>query len=158
MSTPTTADEWADEFGKLRLSGPAAVNAWLGVPLVIASLLGLLWAMPVPAAVSRGSPVINLATLWVMATFVYYCILSIRLALGGLLFLIAATTPAAWVDQAGLPLGSLAAAVFVPAFAWQLVETRRATGRWLLARNLQYLMLGPIWLLRAAYRQAGVGY
>jgi hypothetical protein len=36
--------------------------------------------------------------------------------------------------------------------------TRRATGSACVIRNLQYLMLGPVWLLRAAFRRAGVAY
>jgi len=152
------ADEWADKYGELRRSGPGATSAWLGIPLAVAALIGLLWSVPVPAALGQVSPAINCATLFLMATFVYYCILSIPLALGGLVFLIATAVPGAWLARAGLPLLPAAAAVFVTAFAWQLVETRRGAGRILLTRNLQYLMLGPIWLLRAAYRRVGLEY
>lgn len=158
MTTPTTADDWADQFGNLRVSGAAAPGAWLGIPLVVVCLLGMLWSVPVPEVLARGSSIVNGATLWVMATFVYYCILSIRIALTGLVFLMAATLPSAWLEQAGLPLWPLASGVFVPAFAWQLIETRRATGRLLILRNLQYLMLGPVWLIRAAYRQLDIAY
>lgn len=158
LTAPTTADDWADLFGNLRTSGATAPSAWLGIPLVIVCLLGMLWSLPVPEALGRGSPIVNGATLWVMTSFVYYCILSIRLALAGLVFLIAATIPGAWLELAGLPLWPLASSVFVPAFAWQLVETRRATGRLRIARNLQYLMLGPVWLIRAAYHRLGIDY
>jgi uncharacterized membrane protein YGL010W len=156
MSTPTTLDEWADRFGALRARGPGSVSAWLGIPLVVVSLIGLLWTIPVPETLRAASPAINYATLFIMAAFVYYCILSISLALGGLVLLIAATVPSLWLTQAGLPLARVALAVFVVAFAWQLLETRQATGRLLVLRNLQYLMLGPIWLLRAAYRSFGL--
>ena len=155
---PSTADDWADEFGALRNSGPAAPSACIGIPLVVTSLLAMLWSAPIPASLAATSPVINAATLFVVATFVYYCILSIRLALGGLIFLICAISPGAWLDHAGLSLWPMAPAVFVTAFSWQLVETRRATGRLHALRTLQYVMLGPIWLLRAAYRRAGLGY
>jgi uncharacterized membrane protein YGL010W len=158
MNAHTTVDDWADEFGRLRSSGPQAVAAWLGIPLVIASLLGLLWIAPAPTVLTDASPAINLATLFIMAAFVYYCILSIRLALGGLVFLLAAATPSALLEHASVPTGLLAGAVFAASFAWQLLETRRATGRFEILRNLQYVMLGPIWLLRAVFRRAGVEY
>ena len=158
MSFPSTADEWADRFGHLRRSGPGALSAWVGIPLVVSALLGMLWVAPVPAILAEASPVINPATLTIMATFVYYCILSIRLAIGGLLFLIAAALPSAWLEQAGMPVWLLASAVFTVAFAWQLVETLRATGQLLVLSNLQYVMLGPVWLLRALYRRLGIPY
>lgn len=156
MSSPTTLDEWADRYGALRARGPGSVSAWLGIPLAVVSLIGLLWAIPVPETLRAASPAINYATLFIMATFVYYCILSISLGLGGLVLLAAATVPSVWLTQAGLPVACLAFAVFVVAFVWQLLETRQATGRLLVLRNLQYLMLGPIWLLRAAYRSVGL--
>jgi hypothetical protein len=155
---PITADDWADRFGELRERGALAPSAWLGIPLVVMSLIGILWSVPVPAILRASSPVINYGTLFVMATFVYYCILSLRLALGGLFFLIAVSTPSAWLAQAGQPLWPIASGVFVLAFCWQLIETWHATGRMLIGRNLQYLMLGPIWLLRAAYRGVGIAY
>lgn len=158
MTAPATTDEWADEFGQLRASGPTALSAWIGIPIVIASLLGMLWAAPLPAILREASPAINAATLLMMAAFVYYCILSIPLAIGGLLFLVAAAVPSAWLEQAGFRVWPVASAVFAPAFAWQLVETWRASGRLQLVNNLQYVMLGPVWLLRALYRRVGVDY
>ena len=158
MSAPATADEWADQFGRLRATGPSAPSAWLGIPLVITGLIGLLWILPVPAVLSAASPVINMATLFMMASFVYYCILSIPLAIGGLILLMAAAIPSAWLEHAGTPLAPAAGSVFIIAFAWQLSECVRATGRLQVLRNLQYVMLGPIWLLRACYRRAGLGY
>lgn len=158
MNLPTTADDWADRFGELRHRGALAPSAWLGIPLVVMSLIGMLWSLPVPPGLRAGIPVLNYGTLFVMATFVYYCILSLRLAFGGLLFLVAASVPSAWLSRAGLPLWTIASGVFVPAFCWQLIETWLANGRMLILRNLQYLMLGPIWLLRAVYRGAGIAY
>ena len=158
MNLTSIADGWADRYGELRISGPGAACAWLGIPLVIASLIGMVWSIPVPAALSLGTPVINFATLFLMTTFVYYCILSLPLAFGGLLFLFAAAAPSLWFTATGWPLWQVASAVFGPAFCWQLVETRRATGRLLIVRNLQYLMLGPIWLLRALFRRFGIAY
>ena len=156
MSPATILDEWADRYGRLRRGGLRDTSAWLGIPLIVMALIGMLWALPVPETLSDASPAINYATLFIMATFVYYCILSISLGLGGLVLLIAATVPSVWLTQAGLPVARVASAVFIVAFAWQLVETRQATGRLLVIRNLQYLMLGPIWLLRAAYRTFGL--
>ena len=158
MRGPITADEWADKYGELKASGPGAPSAWLGMPLVVASLIGMLWSLPVPDMLSAGSPAVNFGSLFVMASFVYYCILSLRLALVGLLFLLILAIPSSWIAQSGLPLWPIASAVFAPALAWQLIETRRATGHMLLLRNLQYLMLGPIWLFRAAFRRIGLAY
>jgi uncharacterized membrane protein YGL010W len=157
-SAPLTADDWADRFGELRLTGAGAVSAWLGIPLVVAALVGMLWAAPIPSALHAGSPGINAATMFLMATFVYYCVLSIRLALGALALLVVVALPSAWLAGAGLPVWPIASAVFAPAFCWQLLETKRATGSLRVLANLQYLMLGPFWLTREAFRRLGLAY
>lgn len=158
MSSERSLDEWADKYGALRAGGPGRVNAWLGIPLIVGSLLGILWAAPVPAVLRDASPAINYATLFLMATFVYYCILSISLGFGGFLFLLLAVIPSVLITNAALPLAQIASSVFLVTLVWQLVETKRATGRMLVIRNLQYLMLGPIWMLRAAFRKLGLPY
>lgn len=151
-------DEWVERYAELKPDGPGRAGAWLGIPLLVASVIGMLWSAPVPAAFRDISPAINYATLFIMATFVYYCILSVSLGLGAFVFLLVATIPSVWAARAGLPIAPAATALFVTVFAWQLIETKRATGRMLFVRNLQYLMLGPVWLLRETYRRLGLGY
>ena len=156
MTAATTLDEWADKYGELRAAGPGAPTAWIGIPLIVSSLIGMLWTIPVASALTDASPAINYATLFLMATFVYYCILSIALALGAFLFLLAATAPSIWLSLRGVPIAPLAVPIFLTVLIWHLLDTRRATGRLRIVRNLQYVMLGPIWLLRAVYRKLGV--
>lgn len=158
MSSATSLDEWADRYGKLRSGGPGRTSAWLGIPVLIAALLGLLSSLPIPESFAAASPGINYATLFLMATFVYYCILSISLALAGFVFLIAAAIPGLWLANTGFPLASLSAAVFAASFLWQLLGTLQATGQLRVLANLQLMMLGPLWLLRAAFRRLGLAY
>lgn len=156
MSSATTLDEWADRYGELRRGGPDNISAWLGIPLIVASLIGILWSAPVPAVLGDASPAINFATLFLLATFVYYCILSISLGFAGFLFLLILTGPSVWMTQRGLPLAPIASSLFLVTLVWQLIETRIATGRPRVVRNLQYLMIGPVWILRAVYRKLGL--
>lgn len=158
MSSERSLDQWADKYGELKAGGPGRVNAWLGIPLIVGSLLGILWSAPVPSVLSDASPAINYATLFLMATFVYYCILSISLGFVGFLFLLVATSPSVLLTNADLPLAKIASSIFFITLLWQLIETKRATGSLLVIRNLQYLMLGPIWMLRAGFRKLGIPY
>ncbi len=158
MRPTTTLDEWTGRYSELRAGGPGSPGAWLGIPLTITGLIGVLWSLPVASPLADASPAINYATLFLMATFVYYCILSIGLALGAFLFLFLASLPSLWLGMNDVPLAPIAVPVFCAAFIWQLANTRKATGRLLVISNLQYLMLGPIWLLRAAYRKLGLDY
>lgn len=158
MSTATTLDDWTAKYAELRAGGPGSACAWLGIPLIVSSLIGVLWSLPVASSLTDASPAINYATLFLMATFVYYCILSIGLAFGAFLFLLLVSLPSLWITMSEVPLAPIAVPIFCAAFIWQVIDTRKATGRLFMIRNLQYLMLGPIWLLRAAYRKLGLAY
>lgn len=142
----------------MRFHGPGHPSAWLGIPLAIAGLVGMLWSAPVPVAFAEASPAINWGMLFLMATFVYYCILSISLALGALPLMILIALPSAWLAQSNTPLWPIAVAVFAATLSWQLAESKLATGRIQVLQNLQYLMMGPVWLLRAAYAGVGLRY
>jgi uncharacterized membrane protein YGL010W len=158
LSSATTIDEWADRYGRLRRGGPGKVSAWLGIPLAVASLIGLLWSAPVPAVLRDASPAINFATLFVVATFVYYCILSISLGFAGFVVLLLLSIPSIWLTRAGLPLAPISALLFAVTLVWHLIDSKIATGRLCAIQNLQYLMIGPMWVLRAVYRKLGLPY
>ena len=59
-------------------------------PVFLVALLGILWCVPMPAALASNLASINWATLFAMATLVYYFVMSITLALGALPFAAAA--------------------------------------------------------------------
>jgi uncharacterized membrane protein YGL010W len=158
LSEATSLDEWADRYGELKAGGPGHVRAWLGIPLSVGSLIGILWSVPVPSVLREASPAINFATLFLMATFVYYCILSISIGFAGFLFLLVVTIPSVWLGHTGLPLAPIASSLFLVTIVWQSIETRQATGRPRVMRNLQYLMIGPMWILRAVFRKLGIAY
>ena len=116
----------------------------------------MLWSIPVPEVFRESSPTLNWGTLFLMATLVYYFILSITLAFGALPFVVLVIALLAWIDALGIGLRPLSAGVFALAFAAQLLG-RRSMGRPMNPlRNLQYLMLGPLWLLAPVYRRLNI--
>ena len=153
-----SADEWLDCFARHRGHGPAALSSWLGIPLAVASLVGLLWSIPVPGAFADSSPVLNWGTLFLMAAVVYYFIVSINLAFAILPFVFAVAMLAAWIDSLLVPLWLLAGATFGVSMAWQVTESWLTLGRIDLIHHLQYLMIGPLWLIAGLFRRFGLPY
>jgi hypothetical protein len=117
-----------------------------------------LWAVPVPAAFSAADPALNWGTVFLMATVVYYFILSISLAFGTLPFVAAVAVVSAWLDREGLPVGQIGCTAFVCALGWQLLASRSVPRLTAIGPRLQHLMIGPLWLLAAVYRRAGIPY
>ena len=126
-------------------------------PLFFVSLLGILWCIPVPGTLEAQLAALNWATLFAMATVVYYFVMSITLALGSLPFIAASLGGMAWLEQTGAPLLTIASVVFLVASLGQFIGYRLQSGGSLL-HDLLYCVIGPIWVLAALYRRLGIPY
>lgn len=154
----TSVHDWLDEYGRSHRDPVNKAVHWICVPLIAWSVIGLLWALPVPAAFARISPVMNWGMLFMMAAIVYYFILSTSLAFGMVLVIAAFAGVLLWLDGLAMPLWQISLAVFIVAWVGQFmghaVEGRRPS----FFRDLQFLMIGPLWLLSSVYRKLGIPY
>ena len=148
-----------DEYGSSHRNPVNKLIHWLCVPPILWSVLALLWWLPFPAALQSEMVPVNWATIAVVLAQVYYYSLSIRLGTGILLFnmfllwitvLIEAASP--W------PLWQVALAVFILAwigqFVGHLVEGKRPS----FFKDVQFLLIGPAWLMSFVYKQLGLDY
>lgn len=152
------AEYWLAAYGRLSPQGPGHVSQWLGTPLTFAALVGLLWSMPPLPALGKATAVLNWATFFLMATVVYYFILSIPLAFGSLPFVIALAALGVWLERLAVPLTFTCGATLLVAQAWQIATAGRLNGRFEPLRHLQHLIIAPLWLLAAVYRRLGIPY
>lgn len=116
------------------------------VPLIVIATLGLLRAIPV------GNVYVNACTLAIAATLAYYALLSWRLAIG---MSVALGLTAALIEFSATTLGSLHApvmvAVFVVAWIGQFIGHRIEGAKPSFFKDLQFLLIGPLWLLADLY-------
>jgi hypothetical protein len=129
---------------------------FLLTPMIVVGWLGLLWALPVPRIFSESSPVLNWSTLFMMASVVYYFILSLALAFGLLPFVVLSAVVLATLDSSAAPLALVSATALVIAL---FAQTVRQSGHWRSLLNcILFVMLGPPWLLAAVYRRLRIPY
>ena len=89
----------------------------------------------------------------------YYFRLSVPLGLGLLAFNFAMLLLTAWIEQASpWPLWQLAVAVFVLAWIGQFIGHAIEGKRPSFFKDLQFLLIGPAWLMSFVYRAAGLRY
>jgi uncharacterized membrane protein YGL010W len=126
------------------------------VPVIVWCVIGLLWSLPFPHTLA-ASRAVNWASLAVLAALAYYALLSVPLALGVAPILFGML----WsVDQLGssrlnAPLWSLCAALFVLAWIGQFIGHAVEGKRPSFFKDLQFLLIGPLWLLADLYRRLG---
>ncbi|MCC7411721.1 MAG: DUF962 domain-containing protein [Gammaproteobacteria bacterium] len=151
-------EEWFTEYA---VSHRHPVNERLHqvcVPLIAVSLLALLWPIPLPAALAGTAAAANWASLVAAVALAYYALLSPALALGMLACALPVLALIAAAAGTGLPLGAVAATVFVLAWLGQLAGHRVEGRRPAFFRDLQFLLIGPLWVLAALYRRLGLSY
>lgn len=149
---------WLDEYGESHVNKINKTLHWICVPLIVWSLLGVLWSLPVPAAFVEISPLMNWGMLFILASVVYYFIMSIPLAIGMLLVIVPMIGLLQWASGLSVPLWALSLTVFVIAWIGQFIGHMFEGKRPSFFKDLQFLMIGPIWLLGFVYRRLGIPY
>jgi uncharacterized membrane protein YGL010W len=112
----------------------------------------------VPEAFVRISPAMNWAVLFAMAAVVYYFILSVPLGLGMVAVLAGMLSLSWWLDGRAVPLWVISVAIFVAAWIGQFVGHHIEGRKPSFFKDLQFLMIGPVWLLAFVYRRLGIRY
>ena len=79
-----TTDQWLAEYARSHRDDTNRLLHWICIPMIVMSIVGLLWSLPVPETFREASPALNWGTVFLMAAVVYYFILSISLAVGTL--------------------------------------------------------------------------
>jgi len=151
-------DLWLDEYGESHQNPANKAVHWVCVPAIVFSLIGLLWSLPVPQVFAETSAILNWGTVFLMASIVYYFIMSTTLALGMVAISALIIYLLARLDSAATPLWQICVGIFVVAwigqFVGHIIEGKRPS----FFKDLQFLMIGPIWLLSFVYKRLGIPY
>jgi uncharacterized membrane protein YGL010W len=148
---------WFDEYSASHRNPVNKALHWICVPLIVWSLIGLLWSLPAPGRAQLEYA--NWASYAVAAAVFYYAALSMPLALGILPVLAAMLFSVDALSRiAQVPLWAVAAAVFVLAWLGQFIGHAVEGKRPSFFKDVQFLLIGPIWLLADLYRRAGIPY
>ena len=139
-----SVDVMLEQYGAYHRNPVNKAIHWVCVPLIVWSLLGMLWA---------ASPIA--AYIVVATAMLFYVWLSLPLAVG-MLGVVALMAYALTI--VGNHVLLVSAAVFVVAWIGQfighLVEGRKPA----FLADVRSLLVGPVWLLGSVYRRLGIGY
>ena len=146
-----TLQQWLDDYGVSHRNPRNKLTHWIGIPMIVFAVWCALRAIPV------GSLWLNAATAGIVISLVYYCILSWRLALGmaviyGAMYLGVLSLQ----DAVGVNLVWAAAAIFVVGWVLQFIGHHIEGVKPSFFKDLQFLMIGPLWLLADVYRRLDV--
>ena len=127
-----SADQWFQQYGQSHQNPLNKTIHWVCIPLIVISLLGLALA--------------------------WYALLSVRLAVGMLVVGSGMLLAAAALQALPVPLWVSSLTVFVAAWVGQFIGHEIEGKKPSFFEDVQFLLIGPLWLLGFVYRRLGIAY
>ena len=156
-------DAMIEEYGESHQNPTNKAIHWVCVPAIFFSTVGLFWSIPQgPLAGMLPAPYagyLNWATVVLLLTTLWYLKMSVSLAIGmvgvsaamvGLCVGVLAVTTA--------PLWQTSLIVFVVAWIGQFVGHKIEGKKPSFFKDLQFLLVGPMWLMHFIYKRVGIAY
>jgi len=153
-----TVEQWFGEYGESHTNPRNELLHIICVPAIVLTVIGFLWSIPVPAALTEISPWLNWATITIALAVIYYFTLSAALGVGAAIGLVTLAFVVRWLDTLAWPLWATCLVIFVVAWIGQFIGHAIEGKRPSFFKDLQFLLIGPIWLLGHLYRRLGISY
>ncbi len=155
-------DRLLAEYGDSHQNATNEIIHWICVPAIFFSILGLIACIP-PGPLAELEPWLGNLANWalpaVIVVGIYYVILSPSLALGLMFFSAGCLVLVGFISShVSIPLWGLCAGIFAVSWVFQFfghhVEGKKPS----FLKDVQFLLIGPAWLMHFIYRKAGLPF
>lgn len=150
-----TIQQWLNEYGESHQDHTNKTIHWICVPAIFFSITGLLYCVKLPFTISGYQ--LNVAVIVLALVTLYYITLSKTLWVGLLLFAIFCLWLCHVIEQSGLvALWLFCLIVFVLAWIGQFYGHKVEGKKPSFFKDIQFLMIGPAWLMSFIYKKIGI--
>jgi uncharacterized membrane protein YGL010W len=152
-------DRLLSEYGESHQNVTNKTIHWICVPAIFFSMVGMVASIPSSSVQSIFGSNANWATVALVLILVYYVSLSISLSIGMAIFafvclyLIQAITISDFA-----PLWLVCVVIFVVAWIGQFYGHKVEGKKPSFFKDLQFLLIGPAWLMHFIYKRIGIPY
>ena len=150
-----------DEYGESHQNATNKTIHWICVPSIFYSIVGLIYSIPngLLSGLLGQSWYANWAMVMIALLVVYYLTLSFSLTIGMAAFSYFCFYLAGYMSVAfSTPLWLICVIIFVVAWIGQFyghhVEGKKPS----FLKDLQFLLVGPAWLMHFIYKRLGIPY
>jgi len=148
---------WLDEYGESHQNQSNKFIHYICVPAIYMTVVGLVWAIPFPFS---GFPIwINWASLIAIPVLGFYFALSLNVGIGMTLFTAAVIAFLMWWQNTmAMSVLMMSIVVFVVAWILQFIGHHVEGKKPSFFKDLQFLLIGPAWILCYAYKKLNLKY
>ncbi|MFN3997691.1 DUF962 domain-containing protein [Algoriphagus sp.] len=155
-------DSFLEEYGESHRNETNKLIHWFCVPAIFFSVVGLIFSIPAGILfepLSFLGSFANWATIFLIFTLIYYVSLSVPLSLGMLFFSALCLALANFLSIA-FPgkLWMISLGIFVIAWIIQFFGHKIEGKKPSFFKDLQFLLIGPAWLMHFIYKKIGLAY
>ena len=152
-----TVNQWLDEYGQSHQNETNKSIHWICVPAIFFSISGLFYGIKLPWIINGIS--INVAMILILLVTLYYLRLSAALGVGMFLFGLIVLTLCYLIEQyVPVSLWLVCVIIFVLAWIGQFYGHNIEGKKPSFLKDLQFLLIGPMWLMSFIYRKAGIRF
>jgi uncharacterized membrane protein YGL010W len=155
-------DALLSEYGESHQNATNKLIHWICVPLIFFSIMGLIASIPsgiLRSLLGEGSIFANWAAVLLALALVYYITLSIPLSIGMFLFALFCLFIINKIVIMNLaPLWAISLGIFVLAWIGQFYGHKIEGKKPSFLKDIQFLMIGPAWLMHFIYKSLGIPY
>jgi uncharacterized membrane protein YGL010W len=151
-------NEWLDEYGQSHRHPTNKLLHWICVPPIVLTVLGFIALLPAPAALLAAWSGFNWVYVALLLALTYYWTLSPPLALGMLPVVLVMLALLGMLSRLPWPMWQSCAVIFVVAWIGQFIGHHFEGKRPSFFKDVQFLLIGPLWLLAFAFRALHLRY
>jgi uncharacterized membrane protein YGL010W len=150
-----------EEYGESHQNSTNKLIHWICVPFIFYSIVALVYSIPneILIPIFGDSIWANWATITLVIVLIYYAKLSIPIAIGMLLFSAVCMFVCQYLSSTlDVSLWIIALVIFVAAWAGQFYGHKVEGKKPSFLKDLQFLLIGPAWLMHFLFKKWGIKY
>jgi uncharacterized membrane protein YGL010W len=155
-------DELFDEYAENHRNPTNKTIHWICVPSIYFSIVGLVASIPagtVRTIFGPENPYAHWATIGLALALIYYVTLSIPLSVGMMFFSLGCLFLVRFLADVDIaPVWMISVIIFILAWIGQFyghkIEGRKPS----FLKDIQFLLIGPAWLMHFIYKRLGIPY
>jgi uncharacterized membrane protein YGL010W len=150
-----TIENLLSEYSESHQNPTNKLVHWVCVPVIVWTTVALWYCVKLPFQITPTLQ-LNGGIVLIVITLIYYLRLSWTLSIGMLIYSSACLWICQQVELSGMTLWKVALSVFVLAWIGQFwghkVEGKKPS----FLKDVQFLMIGPAWLMSFIYKKVGI--
>ena len=153
-----TLNEWLNEYGESHTNETNKLIHWICVPAIFFSITGLLYRIKLALFINNGLQ-LNVAMIVLLLTTIYYLSLSIKIGIGMLLFGVICLALCYAIEiSLYFPLWFFCIIIFILAWIGQFYGHKVEGKKPSFLKDIQFLLIGPMWLMSFVYKKMGISF